>query len=168
MRVINRTTVAARQTISNLLENVGRAASDYQAKAFVNLPCEVLECDEIWSFCYSKEKNVPKEKQGELGSGDVWTWMTIDTDTKILPYVASWGTHCFHVYVFLSDLKSRPKEARIQFANDGLRNYLTVENGLWGMTLTSPCCTRSTDPASKGKAPTPPIALPSAPALIFE
>ncbi len=73
MRAISRTTGVARQTISNLLEDVGRAASDYQARVFVNLPSTVIECDEIWSFCYSKQKNVPDEFAGTPGYGDVWT-----------------------------------------------------------------------------------------------
>ena len=64
MRSKNRVIGVARQTISDLLENVGQATSDFQVRSFVNLPCKVIECDEIWSFCYSKQKNVPEDKQG--------------------------------------------------------------------------------------------------------
>ena len=131
MRSINRTTGVARQTISNLLEDVGQAASDYQAKAFVNLLCKVVECDEIWSFCYSKEKNIPEDKQGEYGFGDVWTWTAIDADTKLVPTWLVGERTLSDAYVFLSDLKSRLKDSRIQLTTDGLRNNLTVVNGLW-------------------------------------
>lgn len=131
MRAINRTTGVARQTISDLLENVGRAASDYQAKAFVNLGCKVVECDEIWSFCYSKEKNVPDDKQGEFGYGDVWTWTAIDAETKLVPTWLVGERTLEDAYVFLLDLKTRLKDSRIQLTTDGLRSYLTVVDGLW-------------------------------------
>jgi IS1 family transposase len=131
MRAINRTTGVARQTISDLLEDAGNAASEFQAKTFVNLPCKVIECDEIWSFCYSKQKNVPEELQDELGYGDVWTWTAIDADTKLVP---SWlvGERTMRdAYTFLSDLKSRLKNTRIQLTTDGLGHYLRVVDGLW-------------------------------------
>jgi IS1 family transposase/lambda repressor-like predicted transcriptional regulator len=131
MRSINRTTGVARQTISDLLENAGKAASDYQAKKLIDLPCKVIECDEIWSFCYSKEKNVPAEKQGEYGFGDVWTWTAIDADTKLVPSWLVGERTVSDAWVFLSDLKSRLHDSRIQLTTDGLRNYLTVVDGLW-------------------------------------
>ena len=51
----------------------------------VNLPCKRVQGDEIWSFCYAKQKNVPEEHQGEFGYGDVWTWTAMDADTKLVP-----------------------------------------------------------------------------------
>jgi lambda repressor-like predicted transcriptional regulator len=131
MRAISRTTGVARQTISDLLENVGRAASDYQAKTLVDLQCKVIECDEIWSFCYSKEKNVPSEFVGTPGYGDVWTWTAIDADTKLVPTWLVGERNLTDAYVFLSDLRSRLHDTRIQLTTDGLRNYLTVVDGLW-------------------------------------
>jgi IS1 family transposase len=131
MRAINRTTGVARQTISDLLENLGIAASDYQAKTFINLPCKVIECDEIWSFCYSKQKNVPPDKEGELGYGDVWTWTAIDADTRLVP---SWlvGERTMpDAFAFLMDLKSRLRDSRIQLTTDGLAHYMRVVDGLW-------------------------------------
>lgn len=131
MRAICRATGVARQTISDLLESAGKAASDYQAAAFVDLPCKVIECDEIWSFCYSKEKNVPADKQDEYGFGDVWTWTAIDADTKLVPSWLVGERTISDAWVFLSDLKSRLHDTRIQLTTDGLRNYLTVVDGLW-------------------------------------
>jgi IS1 family transposase len=131
MRAITRTTGVARQTISDLLENAGRAASDYQARALVNLPCKVLECDEIWSFCYSKQKNGPEDKKGVLGYGDVWTWIAIDADTKLVPTWLVGERTISDGYVFLADLKARLRNARIQLTRDGLATYLTVVDGLW-------------------------------------
>jgi len=131
MRAISRTTGVARQTISDLLEDTGRAASDFQAKAFVNLPCRVIECDEIWSFCYSKQKNVPDEFVGTPGYGNVWTWTAIDADTKLVPTWLVGERTISDAYVFLADLKGRLRNARIQLTTDGLGHYLRVVDGLW-------------------------------------
>jgi IS1 family transposase len=131
MRAVSRTTGVARQTISDLLEDIGQAASDYQARAFVNLPCTVVECDEIWSFCHVKKKNVPADKEDQFGYGDVWTWTAIDADTKLVP---SWlvGERTMEdCYTFLSDLRMRLRNARIQLTTDGLGHYMRVVDGLW-------------------------------------
>jgi hypothetical protein len=54
----------------------------YQNQALRNLSCKRIQCDEIWSFCYAKQKNVPADKQGQFGYGDVWTWTALCADTK--------------------------------------------------------------------------------------
>ncbi len=131
MRAISRTTGVARQTISGLLENIGKATSDFQNRTLVNLPCKVIECDEIWSFCYSKAKNVPEDKADEFGYGDVWTWTAIDADTKLVPsWLVGERTH-EDAYVFLSDLKARLANAHIQLTTDGLAHYMRIVDGLW-------------------------------------
>ncbi len=89
------------------------------------LPCKRLECDEIWSFCYAKEKNVPEDKRGVFGYGDVWTWTAIDADTKLVP--------CWHIgwrsaddaMTFMRNLASRLTE-RVQLTTDGHKAYLTA------------------------------------------
>src|SRR4051794_7307695 len=80
-----RMTGVAKGTVMRLLESVGTACARYQGEKLRNLPCKKVQCDEIWSFCYAKAKNVPAEKQGEFGYGDVWTWTAICADTKIVP-----------------------------------------------------------------------------------
>ncbi|MGC2484882.1 MAG: DDE-type integrase/transposase/recombinase [Acidimicrobiales bacterium] len=135
MRAICRTTGVARQTISDLLEKVGQAASDYQARTFINLPCEVIECDEIWSFCYAKQKNVPEDFKGTFGYGDVWTWTAIDADTKMIPSWLVGERSLQDAYAFLTDLKVRLRNARIQLTTDGHENYLRVVDGLWAENI---------------------------------
>ena len=80
-----RMTDTAKGTVIKLLRDVGKACAEYQDKHLRDLPCKHIQCDEIWSFCYAKEKNVPEDKQGQLGYGDVWTWTAIDADTKLVP-----------------------------------------------------------------------------------
>jgi len=153
MRAICRATGVARQTISDLLENVGQAASDYQARVFVNLPCKVIECDEIWSFCYSKQKNVPDDKQGELGYGDVWTWTAIDADTKLVPTWLVGERTMPDATVFLMDLKSRLRDSRIQLTTDGLGHYLRVVDGLWADNIDFAMLHKIYSSGKEGKGP---------------
>src|SRR3989304_3663997 len=87
IRSTARMTGAARNTITTLLVALGKATSEYQDRTLRNLPATRIECDEIWSFCYAKAKNVPEQHVGEFGYGDVGTWTAIDPDSKL---VASW------------------------------------------------------------------------------
>jgi lambda repressor-like predicted transcriptional regulator len=84
IRSTARLTGAARNTITTLLVNLGKAVSEYQDRTLRNLPSTRIECDEIWAFCYAKAKNVPEKHRGDWGYGDVWTWTAIDPDTKLV------------------------------------------------------------------------------------
>jgi hypothetical protein len=65
------------------LVDVGTACAEYQHQTLRNLPCKRVQCDEIWSFCGMKQKNVPANQKGAYGIGDVWTWTAICADTKL-------------------------------------------------------------------------------------
>ena len=93
MRAVSRITGAARNTIDKLLCDLGDACAEYQDGVLRNLPCSVLEADEIWEFCYAKQKNVPEQFQGTFGYGDVWTWVAIDADTLADSELACWRAH---------------------------------------------------------------------------
>src|ERR1700722_6505647 len=67
------------------LPEIGAACEAFQRRTLVNLSCRRIQCDEIWSFCYAKDKNVPDEFRGRLGYGDVWTWTALCADTKLVP-----------------------------------------------------------------------------------
>src|SRR5579871_1747365 len=67
-----------------LLVQAGNACARYQDKHLKNLQCKRVQCDEIWAFCYSKDKNVPSDKLGKFGFGSVWTWVAIDADTTLI------------------------------------------------------------------------------------
>ena len=85
LRATARMCDVAFNTVLKLLPQIGAACAEYQDKALRNLSSKRIQCDEIWSFCYAKEKNVPTEKRGEFGFGDVWTWVATDPDTKLIP-----------------------------------------------------------------------------------
>jgi hypothetical protein len=72
-----RITGATKNTVLKLLVDAGKACAEYQNKTLRNLTCKRLQVDEIWSFCYAKQKNVPKEFKNQFGYGDVWTFSAI-------------------------------------------------------------------------------------------
>src|SRR6476620_8350411 len=84
LRAVTRMTGVHRTTVMKLLVDLGRECSNYQNRVFKNLKCKRIQCDEIWSFCYAKAKNVPKHLKGK-GAGDVWTWVALDPDSKLVP-----------------------------------------------------------------------------------
>ena len=85
---------------------------------FTFLPCEVVEADEIWSYCYAKQKNVPEQFKGTPGYGDVWTFTAICADTKLIPTWLVGERTSDDAEVFLKDLESR-MAGRIQLSTDG-------------------------------------------------
>jgi IS1 family transposase len=131
IRATVRMTGAAKNTIVKLLVDLGTACAEYQNKALVNLPCKRVQVDEIWSFCYSKAKNVPEDKRGQFGYGDVWTWTAIDADTKLVPCWLVANRDAEAAEVFINDLKSRLAN-RVQLTSDGLKVYLNAVEDAFG------------------------------------
>jgi len=122
IRATVRMTGAAKNTITKLLVDLGEACAEYQDGVLVDLPCKVIEADEIWSYCYSKQKNVPEQFKGTPGYGDVWTFTAICADTKLVPSWLVGERTMDDAEVFLTDLASRMTK-RIQLSTDGHRIY---------------------------------------------
>jgi len=118
-------------TVTKLLVDIGRATADYQDRTLRNLKCKRIQCDEIWAFVYAKEKNVPKDKKGQFGFGDVWTWTAIDADTKLVPSFMVGNRDGRSAAMFIEDLKSRLAN-RVQLTTDGHKAYLTAVEDSFG------------------------------------
>ncbi len=129
-----RMTGVCKKAVLKLLVDLGIACAKYQHDKLRGLHCERIQCDEIWSFCYAKEKNVPHELKGRFGFGDVWTWMAIDADTKLVPcwMVGERNLDC--AIKFIDDLASRLAH-RIQLTTDGHRAYLEAVEGAFGSEI---------------------------------
>jgi IS1 family transposase len=123
LRATTRITGRSINTISKLLVDLGVAADDYQDRVMRNLPCQTLQADEIWSFVYAKNPNVPEDKHGEFGYGDVWTYTVIDADSKLVPAWMLGERSPEHALAFMDDLRSRLAN-RVQLTTDGHRIYL--------------------------------------------
>jgi IS1 family transposase len=124
----------SKDTVVNLQVEAGFACGDYQYKVFRNLTCKRVQCDEIWAFCYAKQKNVPAEKRGEFGYGDVWTWAAIDADTKLIPCFTVGNRDAATARQLIDDLKGRLK-SRIQLTTDGLRVYADAVEDSFGCEI---------------------------------
>jgi IS1 family transposase len=118
IRATVRMTGAAKNTITKLLVDLGEACAEYQDGVLVDLPCTAVEADEIWAFCYAKQKNVPEQFKGTPGYGDVWTFTALCADTKLVPSWLVGERTSDDAEVFLTDLASR-MAGRIQLSTDG-------------------------------------------------
>jgi IS1 family transposase len=121
-------------TVTKLLVDVGSASADYQDRVLRNLTCKRIQCDEIWAFVYAKEKNVPAEKRGQFGCGNVWTWTAIDAETKLVPSFMIGNRDARSARMFIDDLASR-LASRVQLTTDGLKVYLEAVEGAFGSEI---------------------------------
>jgi hypothetical protein len=131
IRSTSRITGFAQNTIMKLLRDLGIACAEYQDRTLRDLPTVSVECDEVWSFCHAKERNVPDDKRGQFGYGDVWTWTAIDQDSRLL---ISWlvGTReVDDALAFAMDLRWRLAN-RVQITTDGHLGYLTAMERAFG------------------------------------
>ena len=128
-----RLTGASKNTVVKLLCEAGKACSEYQDKALVNLPCRKLQCDEIWSFVGAKEKNT-QAKHKEKSWGDVWTWTALCVDTKLVPCWVVGNRDASTAYHFIHDLKDRLAN-RVQLTTDGLKAYLEPIEDAFGARI---------------------------------
>ncbi len=121
----------SKNTVLKLLSEVGEACALYQDRVMVGLTCKRVQCDEIWSFVGMKQKNVPVESQDVFGLGDVYTWTSIDADTKLMPcwHVGTRGAVSAHI--FISDLASRLAN-RVQLTTDGHKMYIDAVEEAFG------------------------------------
>jgi IS1 family transposase len=134
LRAVARMTNTSKNTVTKLLVELGEVCGDYQDRTLRNLPCKRIQADEIWAFVYAKAKNVPLEYQGQFGYGDVWTWVGLDADTKLVP---SWmiGTRDGHAAtIFMMDLASRLAN-RVQLTTDGHGAYLVAVEEAFGRDI---------------------------------
>ena len=113
----------SKDTVMKLMVDVGKACMEYMDKALVNLPCKRIECDEVWAFCYAKKKNVPEEKKGILGYGDVYTWTAIDPESKLIVSYMVGKRTAEYAQAFIADLAARLKN-KVQVTTDGLKVYI--------------------------------------------
>jgi IS1 family transposase/lambda repressor-like predicted transcriptional regulator len=122
LRAIARITGVSINTVTKLLVDAGRACSDYQDKVLRNLPCKRLQIDEIWAFNYCKAKTVALAKKAPANAGDIWTFVAIDADTKLIPswFIGERDAHC--ALEFLLDLRGR-LTSRVQLTSDGHTIY---------------------------------------------
>ncbi|MCG3132405.1 MAG: IS1 family transposase ISNisp5 [Phycisphaerae bacterium] len=125
-------TGVAKNTVAKLLVDAGCACQAFHDKAVRGLKIKRIQCDEQWAFCYSKQKNVPAEHQGEFGYGDVWLWVGIDADTKLVPGWRVDRRDDKAAWEFMRDLAERIN-SRVQITTDGHSAYVEAVAGTFGI-----------------------------------
>ena len=131
IRSTSRIAGVARGTVARLLIDAGRVCWEYQADIMRDLPCRRVEVDEIWAFVYAKEKNVRQAKSAPAAAGDVWTWVAICADTKLVPVWRVGDRTCATAKDLMDDLRPRLAN-RVQLTTDGLKAYFEAVEGAFG------------------------------------
>jgi IS1 family transposase len=131
MRAITRITGVSINTVTKLLIDAGTACAAYHDEHVRNVKAKRIQCDEIWAFCYSKQKHVAGAKAAPAGAGDVWTWTAIDTASKLIVSYVSGGRDGEYAMALMDDLRSR-LATRVQLTTDGHKAYLEAVEGAFG------------------------------------
>ena len=127
-----RMTGVSKKTVSRLLVEVGAVAAEYQDRVMRNLPCRRIQVDEVWGFNYCKQRNVTHKIKAKVpGAGNIWLWVAIDADTKLVPCVMLGSRDATDAHAFVCDLASR-LSSRVQMTTDGHRPYLEAVEAAFG------------------------------------
>ena len=128
-------TGVSKKTVTRLLVEAGTVAAEYQDRVMRNLSCRRVQVDEIWTFNYCKQGNLTPEIAEKVpGAGDLWLWVAIDADTKLVPCIRLGGRTASDAYEFMQDLASRLTH-RVQLTSDGFRPYLSAVDAAFGVDI---------------------------------
>jgi IS1 family transposase len=131
MRSISRVADVSINTVSKLLVEAGEACLILHDETVRNVKASRIQCDEIWSFCHAKQKNVAAAKAAPEGAGDVWTWTAIDADTKLIVSYYVGDRSGESAMSLTDDLQARLAN-RVQLTTDGHKAYLEAVEGAFG------------------------------------
>ncbi len=134
LRATSRLADVSINTVTKLLVDIGNACQVYHDEHVRNVPSKRVQCDEIWSFIYSKDKNIPENLQGKYGIGSIWTWVGLDADSKL---AISWlvgNRDASYARTFIQDVKDRLRN-RVQLTTDGLKAYLDAVEESFGADI---------------------------------
>lgn len=131
MRAITRVTGVSLNTVTKLLIDAGKACDAYHDEHVRGVKASRVQCDEIWAFCYAKQKNVMIAKAAPEGAGDVWTWTALEASSKmILSYIVG-DRDSEYAMALMDDLRSRIVN-RVQLTTDGHKAYLNAVEDAFG------------------------------------
>ncbi len=134
LRAITRITGVSINTVTKLLIDAGQACADYQDRTLRDLKTRRVQCDEIWAFCYAKQKNVATAKAAPAEAGDIWTWTAIDADSKLIISWVVGARDAGYAAALMQDVASRLAN-RVQLTTDGHKPYLEAVEGAFGADI---------------------------------
>ena len=131
MRSTSRLAKVSINTVTKLLVDAGEACAAYHDEVVRGVKSKRVECDEIWSFWYAKQKNVSKAKSAPKGAGDVWTWTALDADSKMILAYEIGDRSAETAYDFMLNLERRI-DGRVQLTTDGHTAYIKPIKKVFG------------------------------------
>ena len=131
MRAASRVAKVSINTVTKLMVEAGEACATYHDEAVRDVEARKVQCDEIWAFCYAKDKNVARAKSAPRGAGDVWTWTALDSDSKMILSYEVGDRSGATAIEFMDDLRGRLAN-RVQLTTDGHKAYLEAVEGAFG------------------------------------
>jgi IS1 family transposase len=131
MRSISRVVDVSINTVSGLLVDAGKACAEHHDRTVRGVKSKRIQADEIWSFCYAKQKNVATAKAAPEEAGDVWTWTALDADSKLIVSYLIGGRDADYANEFIQDVAARLAN-RVQLTTDGHKPYLEAVEGAFG------------------------------------
>ncbi|MCY4449374.1 MAG: IS1 family transposase [Chloroflexi bacterium] len=134
IRATMRVTGVSQKTITKLLVDAGRVSSIFQDRVLRNLHCRHIQVDEAWSFVYVKARRLGRAKKPPAVAGDVWIWVALCTDSKLVPTWRLGDRTAATGKAFIKDLKSRMAH-RIQLTSDGHKPYLIAVEEVYGRDI---------------------------------
>lgn len=134
MRSISRVVDVSINTVSALLVDAGKACAAHHDATVRGVRSKRVQADEIWSFCYAKEKNVATAKAAPEDAGDVWTWTALDADSKLIVSYLVGGRDADYAHEFMQDVAARVAN-RVQLTTDGHKAYLDAVEGVFGADI---------------------------------
>jgi IS1 family transposase len=131
VRATCRITGFSKNTVQKLTRDLGEAVLEFQDNALRNIKSKRIQCDEVWAFCYAKDKNLPDEMRGAPGVGSIWTWTALDADTKLMISWRLGARDAANANAFMRDIAERTVN-RFQLTTDGNVVYLDAVNDHFG------------------------------------
>lgn len=134
MRAITRVTGVSLNTVTKLLIDAGKACAAYHDEHVRNIKAQRIQCDEIWAFCYSKQRNVATAKAAPEAAGDVWTWTALEASSKLMISYMVGGRDSGYAMALMDDLRARLAN-RVQLTTDGHKAYLNAVEEAFGADI---------------------------------
>ena len=134
MRATARLAEVSFNTVAKLLIDGGKACAELHDELVQGVTASRIQCDEVWSFTYAKQKNVAKAKAAPVEAGDTWTWTALDADTKLIVSSMVGGRDAEYANAFMGDVASRLAN-RVQMTTDGHKAYLEAIEGSFGADI---------------------------------
>jgi IS1 family transposase len=132
MRATSRIASVSINSVSKLLADAGIICAAFHNEMVQNVPAKRVQCDEIWSFCYAKKKNVTAAiAEIHPDAGDVWTWTALDSDSKLIVSYLVGSRDYSSAMEFMRDAAGRLSN-RVQLTTDGHQQYLAAVDYAFG------------------------------------